>query len=105
MSIEIKKVDDFVEISVTSSALTIELATELKEKFLTYFESGETNFRLNLPETRYIDSSGIGKLLFFNKKIASVSGKFEIGEINSELYDFIDSLAITKVIQVSKPLA
>ena len=95
---------DFASIEVNSLSLAGDDATELKAKTVNLLESGVKRISLDLGKPEYIDSSGIGKLLFMNKRIEKIHGEFSISRINATLYEFLESLAITKVINVAEPL-
>ncbi len=103
MSIIESRNGDEVLLTVNSLSLAGEDAVELKAKTVSLIESGVTKISLNLKKPEYIDSSGIGKLLFMNKKIEKLNGEFQITEINSTLYEFLESLAITKVMKITQP--
>jgi len=103
MSIRENRTGDTVELIVESLSLAGDEATSLKEKAVELIESGNIKLNLNLERPEYIDSSGIGKLLFMNKKIEKMGGEFKITAINKTLYDFLESLAITKVMNIAMP--
>ncbi|MBB6480186.1 STAS domain-containing protein [Spirochaeta isovalerica] len=103
MSIRENRTGDTVELVVDSLSLAGDEATALKEKAVELIDSGQIKLSLNLTKPEYIDSSGIGKLLFMNKKIEKLGGDFRISAINSTLYDFLESLAITKVMDIASP--
>jgi len=103
MSIVESRNGDEVLITVNSLSLAGDEAVELKVKTVSLIESGMIKISLDLQKPEYIDSSGIGKLLFMNKKLEKLDGEFQISKINSTLYDFLDSLAITKVMKIAQP--
>jgi anti-sigma B factor antagonist len=103
MGIIVKKEETYTIISVEDSSLSGELSAEFKRKAVGVLDSGEVNISLDLGKTDFIDSSGVGKLLFLNKKIEKIEGKFSIIKISRTLYEFLDSLAITRVIKISDP--
>jgi len=103
MSIRENRTGDTVELIVESLSLAGDEATSLKEKAVELLDSGNIKLNLNLEKPEYIDSSGIGKLLFMNKKIEKMGGEFKITAINKTLYDFLESLAITKVMTITAP--
>jgi anti-sigma B factor antagonist len=103
MSIIDSRNGDEVLITVNSQSLAGDEAAELKAKTVSLIESGVIRINLDLTKPEYIDSSGIGKLLFMNKKIEKMNGEFSIIKINSTLYDFLESLAITKVMKIAEP--
>jgi len=88
---------------VDSESLVKDEALLLKKTAISVIDSGTANLKLDLSRTKFIDSSGIGKLLFLNKKINQLNGTFEISAINKQLWDFLDSLALTKVMKVAPP--
>ena len=90
-------------LTVEDKSLSRETAAELKEKALSAIESGSRNIVLDLSLPRYIDSSGIGKILFLSKKLQTLQGELTIPKINPTLYEFLDSLAISKVIEITAP--
>lgn len=102
MGLEISKSGNTVLVKVSESSLSGDIAVKLKSMVVESIEEGALNIDLDLSETNYIDSSGIGKLLFINKKLAAIGGSLRIPKISTTLYDFLDSLTITKVIKVTK---
>jgi len=102
MGLDISTGDNGVLIKVDSITLGGDIALELKEKFIELIDKGEDAISLDLSKPEYIDSSGVGKLLFMNKKLFQIEGTFKVVAISSTLYDFLDSLAITNVITIEK---
>ncbi|MBI9102444.1 MAG: STAS domain-containing protein [Spirochaetales bacterium] len=103
MTMNIKKEFNRTVITIDALSLTGDAAKEFKEKASDIIDSGELKLCLEFHNTNFLDSSGIGKLLFLNKKLNKLNGEFEIIKINKDLYSFLDSLAITKVIKIAKP--
>lgn len=103
MSIKDIRENDSVTIVIDSLSLAGDEATELKTKTVELIESGAKKIYLDLKKPEYIDSSGIGKLLFMNKKIQKIGGEFKIVAISRTLYDFLESLAITRVMDIARP--
>ena len=92
-----------VTLKISAEALVKDEAMLLKKTAGELIDSGFTDLRLDLSETLFIDSSGIGKLLFLNKTLEQKDGNFEIVSISRKLYEFLESLAITKVMKVAGP--
>lgn len=102
MGLEVSKNGNSVLIKVSESSLSGDVAVKLKSTVVESIEDGSIFVDLDLAETNYIDSSGIGKLLFINKKLGGMGGSLKISKISTTLYDFLDSLTITKVIKIIK---
>ncbi|MBN2617394.1 MAG: STAS domain-containing protein [Spirochaetales bacterium] len=100
MFVNVKKGKSGSIISVDDTELTGETVDELKEEAVRLIDQGEKNIILDLSKTEYIDSSGIGKLLFINKKLISFGGKMEIINITDSLFNFFETLALDKVIKI-----
>ena len=103
MAIEIRKERNHTIITPDFLSLSGENAQDFKIKIASIIDEGEKSIQIELDKTNYIDSSGVGKLLFLNKKLEKLNGTFEISKISEELYVFLESLAITKVIKIAKP--
>ena len=103
MAISVKESQGRVLIEVDDLSLAKEKATELKTLALEAIKNGVRFLDIDLSRTEYIDSSGIGKLLFLNKKLKGTGGHLIIPRISPKLYEFLDSLAITRVIEITAP--
>lgn len=102
MSIEISKDGNGTLITINESSLVGNTVDQLKVEAMKIIESGEKKIILNLAKTNYIDSAGIGKILFINKKMLSNGGVLEINKITPTLLDFFETLAIDKIIPIQK---
>ncbi|WP_028974375.1 STAS domain-containing protein [Spirochaeta cellobiosiphila] len=102
MSIVKEQKGTYCLLRVDAQSLLNSEATQLKEIAQELIQDGVTEISLDLSKTQYIDSSGIGKILFINKKLTSINGTFAIEIIGRKLYEFFDSLAITKVMDIKK---
>lgn len=102
MSIEISKDDNGTLITIKESSLVGTTVDQLKVEAMKIIESGEKKIVLNLGKISYIDSAGIGKILFINKKLLSNGGILIINEITPTLLDFFETLAIDKIIPIQK---
>ncbi len=103
MNIDVKQEGSSTIVVINTDALIKDEAMVFKKSMVELLDSGQKHLKIDLRRTKFIDSSGIGKLLFLNKKLGQSGGSLEISAISPELYDFLDSLAITKVIKIIKP--
>ncbi len=103
MGIELKKGKDHTLLTVTDGSFKGEGPAELKRMAVEAIELGERKIFIDMKKPEYIDSSGVGKLLFLSKKLDKLNGELAVVKINKTLYSFLESLAITRVINISKP--
>ena len=59
----------------------------MKEKFLELSGQGYINIILDFTQVKMIDSSGVGKLLLFQKELREKNGSLKIVNIRSEYVD------------------
>ncbi len=69
---------------VPESRIDITNSNELKQTFLELFDEGYSTFVIDFGQVDGIDSSGLGKLLLFQKKLKERSGELKIINISSE---------------------
>lgn len=102
MDIKTEKIKD--ELHLTFSKISFEgpSAQEFRDHAISYIENGERNFVLHFPETTLIDSSGIGKLLFLRRKLFELEGSIRLEDVTDDLYNLLDELTITKVIEIKQ---
>ena len=60
---------------------------QLKTQFLQLVEDGHTQIVLDFKRVKMIDSSGLGKILLFQKELRERDGKLKIVNITSEYVD------------------
>jgi len=103
VNIKVIKAGDKAELYVDSVSLAGDVAKELKQTAMELMEAGFIELALDLSRTEYVDSSGVGKILFLQKKLTKLDGSFRITKISGQLYSFLESLAITKVMDIADP--
>ncbi len=74
---------------------------ELKDSLLDLYEDGYTEITVDFSEVDSIDSSGLGKLLLFHKKLKEKDGKLNIQNIESEyISNMFEMIHLHKVIEI-----
>ena len=84
MEIPIERRGDTLVVSVPGQ-LTVGNRQELKQKVLDHVERGAQRFLIDLRQTGYIDSSGLGVLVSVAKKIRERGGEITLANLNGEL--------------------
>lgn len=102
MSLEVIREEGETIIRINDSSLVDQTVEQLKIDTLKLIEKGDKKIALDLSNTNYIDSSGIGKILFINKKMISSGGVLRISRITPTLLDFFITLAIDKIIPINR---
>lgn len=96
----IKQSGDKVIISVSGELDSEEKSNELKDMLSSIYEQGEREIVLDLDDTSFIDSEGIGKILMFYKRLKDHDGCLYITPPNDTLREMLETLRLDKVIEI-----
>jgi anti-anti-sigma factor len=74
---------------------------ELKNELLELFEQDYKKVIMDFSEVESIDSSGLGKLLLFHKKLKEKEGTFVIRNVESDyIKNMFEMIHLNKVIEI-----
>ena len=80
----IEKINTTKAVIIPEGKIDITNSNELKQKLLTLFDDGYSEIVIDFTNVSSIDSSGLGKLLLFQKKLKERQGELTIINITSE---------------------
>ncbi|MFW6026122.1 MAG: STAS domain-containing protein [Candidatus Woesearchaeota archaeon] len=76
-------------------------SNELKEELLRVYEDGYNQIDIDFTEVDRIDSSGLGKLLLFHKRLKEKKGNLVIKNIESNyIKNMFDMIHLDKIIEI-----
>ncbi|MGM0410197.1 MAG: STAS domain-containing protein [Bacillota bacterium] len=76
-------------------------SNELKEELLRVYEDGYSQVEIDFTEVDRIDSSGLGKLLLFHKRLKEKKGNLVIKNIESNyIKNMFDMIHLDKIIEI-----
>lgn len=76
---------------------------ELKDNLLELIDQGVTHVILNFQNAEMIDSSGLGKILLFQKRLKELDGNLKIININSDyIRKMFKMIHLDKVIDIEE---
>ena len=78
MEIKIRKNDDDIHLLELSGALDLSSSEQLKQLVMRMIENKVEHFFINLKEVDYINSSGIGSLIFISSTLKKLNGSLVI---------------------------
>ncbi|ADO76573.1 STAS domain-containing protein [Halanaerobium praevalens] len=77
----------------------------LKKELLRFLEKGYQKFIIDFSEVESIDSSGLGKILLFHKRIKEKKGKLIIKNVKSNyIKNMFELIHLNKVIEIETEL-
>lgn len=104
MGIDIEYKNDVYFVKVNEEDLENGVAQTLGDEVLKILKTGENkSIQVDLSSVESIDSSGVGKLIFLDKKTSEYGGTFRLEPVSAKLYDFFEKLTLTKIFNIKAP--
>ena len=76
-------------------------SNDLKEELISIYEEGYNQIEIDFGKVKSIDSSGLGKLLLFHKKLKEQNGELLIKNIKSDyIKNMFEMIKLNKVINI-----
>ncbi len=101
MKTDLNIISDVEIIVKPSGSIDFSNAQKLKKDLLDLFDSDYKKVRLNFEKVSRIDSSGLGKLLLFHKRLREKDGKLIIENVESSyVKNMFDVINLHKVIEI-----
>ena len=100
MNLNLEKIKGLSVLTIQDERIDAHNSAELKEYLLNMIESGEDHVAIQLKHVRFIDSSGLGALLFGHKHIAAKSGQFALTNIQQQVLSMFELTRLTRVFEI-----
>ncbi|MBS4053140.1 MAG: STAS domain-containing protein [Methylomonas sp.] len=100
MNFNLEKIKTFSVLTIQDERIDAHNSTELKEYLLDMIEGGESHIVVQLKHVRFIDSSGLGALLFGHKHMAAKSGQFALAHIQPQVLSMFELTRLTRVFEI-----
>ncbi len=97
MKLLTERVDDVVVCRPDASTLTAGNAPDLKKEFLRLFVEESPKVVLDLGEVTYVDSTGLGAILFGMRNAKNYGGKIKICRPQEKVRKLIDIAQLGRV--------
>ncbi len=96
-----KKYNDIDVTVYPEGRIDISNSQTLKEDLMEFYRDGFTNVVIDFGKISSIDSSGLGKLLLFHKKLKETDGKLKLVNIKSDyVKKMFKMIHLNKVIEI-----
>ena len=70
------------------------------EKICNLFNEGIINIVADFHKLRYVNSTGLGILLHFSKSAKEKGGSFKISNVNENVYEIIEIIGATTLLEI-----
>ncbi len=99
----VEKKSDNLAVIIPNGRIDITNSNELKQKLLDLFDEGCNYITIDFTNVTGIDSSGLGKLLLFQKKLKERDGELKIVNISSDyVKKMFNMIHLYKVINIEE---
>lgn len=100
MNLSQKKINDFNVLTIQDERIDAHNSAELKEYILQMIDRGDINIIVHLEFVRFIDSSGLGALLFGHKNTSAKAGKFVLTHIQQQVLSMFELTRLNRVFEI-----
>jgi len=101
MEIDIKRLNDEKVVVSPAGEINFDNSQDLKKELLALYNENYNVITVDFSSIESIDSSGLGKLLLFHKKLREKNGKLNIKNVQSDKIRKMFSLIhLDKVIEI-----
>lgn len=100
MNLHLEKIKNFSVLTIHDERIDAHNSVELKEYLTQMLERGEIYIIVQLKQVRFIDSSGLGALLFGHKHATAKSGQFILTNIQSQVLSMFELTRLTRVFEI-----
>ena len=70
------------------------------EKVCNFINEGHIHIIADFKKLRYVNSTGLGVLLHFNKSAREKGGSFKIANVNENVYEIIEIIGATSLLEI-----
>jgi anti-sigma B factor antagonist len=100
MNLLTEKINDVMILHVKEQRLDAQNSDEFRDRMLQLRENGEINIVVNLEEVRFIDSSGLGKLLSDYKNAIQQNGSLKLAGLQPQLQSIFELTRLHRVFEI-----
>lgn len=93
--------EEYREINIVGD-LDLALIADAKTVFQQVVESAVKDIRVNLTDSEFLDSAGIGALVMLNKRITSKGYKLTLTGLREQPFGLVSLLRLDRIIQIEK---
>lgn len=101
MSFEVEKLEKYALVKVKADKLDSSISASLKAEFIMLNSEGAKNIILDLADTKYCDSSGLGAILIGERMCRNVEGTFIITQLQPAVQKIVAISQLDNVLKIT----
>lgn len=96
-----KEINDGKAIVYLEGEIDFTNSQDFKNELLKIYDQNIKDVEIDFGKLESIDSSGLGKILLFNKKLEEINGELKIKNVKSEyIREMFEMIQLNKVIKI-----
>jgi anti-sigma B factor antagonist len=99
MDIDIRAHEKWTILDITGNIRRKD-AEQLKELFAQYIKESKLQVAINFDNIDFIDSVGLGALIYCNNKIKVCGGEIALINVNENIYDLLEMTSVDKLFKI-----
>jgi len=98
---EMKMVETQMQVALSGN-IYLEEVKEIKETFTSLINQGQKCFLIDLSQVDYIDSAGLGALVYIQKRTLKNGGRIKIKGLQGIVKELFELTRLTKVFEIQQ---
>jgi len=100
MNLDFISSDNGTVVRIKEKKIDSSIAPTLKTEFLKLLGDGHNKILVNLEQVKYMDSSGIGALLFGQRQMQSAEGSLKLANVSDQVMSMIKIAMLDRVFEI-----
>ena len=102
MNLSLQQTDTYLSVNVNEERIDVQNAEEFRKHLLQLIESGTKDVVIDLDNVRFIDSSGLGALVYALREAKLAGGDLKIANVRNQVYAMFKVTRLNKIFDILK---
>ncbi len=100
MNLSLRQTDGYTAVDVNEERIDVQNAEEFRKHLLQLIQSGMKTVIVDLGSVRFIDSSGLGALVYALRESKLAKGDLKVANLHSQVYAMFKVTRLNKIFDV-----
>ncbi len=100
MNLSLKQADGYTSVDVNEERLDVQNAEEFRRHLLQLIQSGTKTVVVDLDNVRFIDSSGLGALVYALREAKLAEADLKVANVHNQVYAMFKVTRLNKIFDI-----
>ncbi len=100
MNLSLQQADGYMSVNVNEERIDVQNAEEFRNHLIQLIESGTKNVVIDLDSVRFIDSSGLGALVYALREAKLAQGDLKVANLHNQVYAMFKVTRLNKIFDI-----